>query len=424
MQLMEPVIIEQKNTILKGEINLTGSKVISNRLLLISALSYSDVEFKNLSQSEDTEILNFYLNYFNTCASSKIAMIVDLNDAVSIMHFVIAFATTKEGKWLITGHERLKKHSVSHLVNSLRSLGSEITYTEKDGSPPVKITGNTLNGDKIYIDSQQNSNSISALMLIAPYIPSGLTIILKDSPVSGSYINLTATLMKQAGIDVFIEDRMIKIGTGDYNIDTTNIESDWNNAAFWYEMVALSKDSEIFIHNLQKNSIQAERALADIYSHLGVQTIFYDKGIMLKKISIKNNLFKYDFKNFPDLAPSVIVTCAALGIKAAFTGINIHHPKENERIKILKSELKKIGISIERVNKTHFINTAGTINKDELELDAFNSHKIALSFTPLALIIKKIKIYNPGMIRKSYPNFWKEIRNYGLDVRIPEDICS
>ncbi len=421
---MEPVILKNRKKSLSGSVKLTGSKSISNRLLIMKALSESDVRFENLSNSEDTDLLKFYLSFLDTCANSRIAMIVDTKIAGTVMRFITAFAAIRQGKWLVTGHERMKKRPIAPLVDALRQLGANIEYTEEKGFPPIKLLGHQLQSTDITVDARQSSQFATALMMIAPYLSYGLTINLKGKPVSMSYLHMTARLMQEAGIDVEMDNQSIKIEPGEYRLKPVYIEPDWSSASYWYELVALSDDAQVFIEGLKQDSSQGDRVLADIFNDFGVETQFMQNGIKISKIGKAKNEFKYNFIDNPDIAPTVLVTCAALGIDAVFTGINHLRLKESDRIEGLTTELAKIGAQFKKSGNS-FILTPGKSLKtmDEVTFDTFNDHRMAMSFAPLSLLIDTVKIDNPGVVRKSYPGFWKDLNSFGISVTIPDGIC-
>ena len=421
---MEPVILKCKSKSLRASFRLTGSKSISNRLLIMRALSGSKIKFENLSQSEDTNLLKFYLSFLDTCANSRIAMIVDTRNAGTVMRFITAFASIQEGKWLITGHERMKERPIAPLISALRQLGADIEYTEKDGFPPVKVMGKDLTSGDIVIDARQSSQFVTALMLIAPYLSYGLIINLKGKPVSQTYIHMTARLMQQANIDVEMDSNSIKIAPGEYHLKPLNIEPDWSSASYWYELVALSENSEVFIEGLKQDSCQGDRAIADIYENFGVKTVFDKEGIKIYKSGKVSKNFSYNFNDVPDIVPSVMVTCAALNIEASFSGINHLRLKESDRIEGLKKELAKIGASLEKKGSHYILKPKFNPNiVTDVDFDTYNDHRMAMSFAPLAMMIETVRINNPGVVRKSYPGFWKDINTFGFSVELPEGVC-
>ncbi len=421
---MEPVILKNHKKSLNGYFKLTGSKSISNRLLIMKALSGSDVRFENLSKSEDTALLKFYLSFLDTCANSRIAMIVDAKNAGTVMRFITAFAAIRQGKWLITGHERMKKRPIAPLVEALHELGANIEYTEEKGFPPIKLLGHQLQSTDITIDTRQSSQFVSALMMIAPYLSYGLTINYKEKPVSEAYIQMTARLMQQADIDVEMDSESVKVAPGEYHLKPAYIEPDWSSASYWYELVALSDDASIFLEGLKEDSCQGDRALADIFREFGVQTEFQSNGIRILKKGNVSSEFKYNFSNNPDIAPTVMVTCAALGIKGVFSGINHLRLKESDRIEGLTAELAKIDTRLTKSGQSYVLTPGRSIGSiSEIEFDTYNDHRMAMSFAPLSLLIDTVRISNPGVVRKSYPGYWKDLNTLGISVSIPERAC-
>jgi 3-phosphoshikimate 1-carboxyvinyltransferase len=306
----------------------------------------------------------------------------------------------------------------------LRQLGANIVFTEKEGFPPVKVIGTRLNSKDVDIDARQSSQFVSALMLIAPYLSYGLMLNLKGKPVSRSYINMTTRLMQNANIDVETDTTSIKISPGDYHLKPMEIEPDWSSASYWYEMVALSDDADIFIEGLKDDSCQGDRIVADIFENFGVKTRFEKEGIRIYKEGEVNNSFKFNFNDNPDIVPSVMVTCAALNIEASFSGINHLRLKESDRIEGLKNELAKIGAKLEKKGSEYLLTTSNSLNNiKEADFDTYNDHRMAMSFAPLALKINTVKICNPGVVRKSYPGFWKDINTFGIMTDLPEGAC-
>ncbi len=421
---MEPVKLIRNNSDIEGYIKITGSKAISIRLLIMKALAGSKIRFENLSDSDDVKLLKFYLSFFDTCANSRIAMIVDAGGANAVMRFVTAYASIREGKWLITGNDNLKEHSIAPLVDALREMDADIFYTEKEGFPPVKIYGKPLRSTQVTIDAGHSSHFVSALMLIAPLLPKGLLINFKGKPVSRSYIKMTEYLMKQAGINIELNDKFIKIEPGKYKLSPVSIEPDWGNASYWYELAAFSDNADIFIEGLQKNSIQGGVLLADIFESFGVKTEFEENGVRIKKSGNSVEEFVYDFSDIPDLAIPVMVTCAATHTKGTFKGLNKSRLKENVRIEVLEKELAKIGAEVKYSKGTVTVIPVSEFYFDVLEIDAYNDHKLAMSFAPLALKVNELKIYNPGTVKKSYPGFWQNIDNFGVEVNVPDGLCS
>lgn len=404
---MNKIILKPSKKVISGSVNLSGSKSISNRALLMKNLSGSKIKFDNLSTSDDTKRIKFYLEFIDTCLSSNIPMIIDTQNAGTVMRFLTAYLAIREGKWLMTGIERMKKRPMGELVNALNTLGCNITFTEKTDFPPILIKGGKMFGGRIEINPDKSSQFISALMMIGPYLEDGLEIVLEKKPVSTPYIKMTAQLMKIFGIEVNISAKKITIPAGDYEITELNIEPDWSSVSYWYEIAALTKDSNIFIPGLSINSLQGDSIVAEIYNNLGVETIYKEDGILIKSKVDFNSEFEFNFKDYPDLVPAVMATCAAKGIELKIKGINHLKYKESDRIISMDEELAKVGCSITRQGQVYLLKP-GKLG-DMAEFNTHDDHRIAMSLAPLAIVIDEVTINNPDVTIKSYPDFWNDM---------------
>ncbi len=378
------------------------------------ALAGSKIHFQQLSEADDTLKIKRILKLSSSCSSLNIPMIADAGNAGTVVRFLTAYFSQLNGKWLLTGGERMKNRPVGGLVEALRKLNADIVYAENEGFPPLLITGKKLQSKKINVDASQSSQFISALMLIAPYLKNGLHIHFGDQAVSFSYIEMTTRLMKKMGIDVQLNSAEVLVKHGKYSLKPIQIEADWSSAAYWYQIVAFGDNIEIFLPQLEKETLQGDKALAEIFVQLGVETVFEKTGIRLvKKSSLKTGILHFDFSSFPDIVPSVMVSCAALGKRAIFSNIEHLRYKESDRIASIDKELHKIGASVTKINTGYCLNP-GNSPCDIPPLNSHNDHRIAMSLSPLALRYGKVEIENPDVVNKSYPAFWKELEKTGI----------
>lgn len=400
---------------IRTEIELPGSKSISNRLLMIRAISDLPIHFKHLSDSEDTILLAMALGQIQGKKSGTI----NIHHAGTDMRFLTAFLSMKEGEWIVTGSDRMKQRPIAELVNALKSLGADIKYLEKEGFPPLKIKGTKLNGGRIEIDGSISSQFISALMLIAPALGEELEIVLKGNVVSLPYIRMTAELLKLFGIYVVFNGKRINVSPSPFSVlnDQLLVESDWSAASYWFNLVALSNGGEVELKYLDKVSLQADSVLPDIYSKLGVRTEFIDRSIYLRAKEKNVNEFEYDFTNCPDIAQTIAVTCFGLGIKANLTGLQTLKIKETDRILALKTEFEKLGANVEATESSLKISPPGEMIRKEIIISTYNDHRMAMSFAPLSFKIEGLKIENPDVVNKSYPAFWDDLQQTGFDIR-------
>ncbi|MEO6346932.1 MAG: 3-phosphoshikimate 1-carboxyvinyltransferase, partial [Aquaticitalea sp.] len=341
----------------KSSITITGSKSESNRLLLIQAL-YPEIEITNLSNSDDTQVMQMALK-------SK-ERIIDVHHAGTAMRFLTAFFATQVGReTILTGSERMKERPIKVLVDALNSLGADISYLEIEGCPPLKIIGKTLKKDKVTLKANVSSQYISALLLIAPKLENGLQLTLEGEITSVPYINMTLELLNQKGIKTSFKNNVIKVNHQSSIINHQSlIESDWSSASYFYSIVALTDvGTEIELSSYKKNSLQGDSVLVDIYKDFGVRTTFGSNSITIKKVE------DCQLNNSPDIAQTIAVTCFGLGIACHLTGLHTLKIKETDRLLALKTELEKLGAEV-------------TISENSLTLEANNIFKSAKNPPP------------------------------------------
>ncbi len=407
---------------ISGNIQLSGSKSISNRVLIIQALSKLHFKINNLSESDDTKHLQKALELI-TENSNRIKTI-DVGHAGTDMRFLTALLSITEGEFILTGSDRLKQRPFKPLVSALLELGADINYLNKNGFPPLKITGKTLQGKKLNIDSHISSQFISAILMIAPYIKNGLKLELVGTSVSVPYINMTIDIMKTFGASVEWNENLITIKPAPYNYpeNNFNIESDWSSASYYYSIVALSPiGTRIQISTLQKNSLQPDSACSIIYNGFGVETIFNNNTIELhKKENHQTEILKIDFITCPDIAQTIACTCLALNRGFDFTGLQTLVVKETNRIEALKNEFQKFNKTLHTTESSisFHVNEKNESLETPIEIDTYNDHRMAMAFAPLCLIYNNLQINNADVVSKSYPAFWEDLKRLEISISL------
>lgn len=393
---------------LRASVQLPASKSISNRALILNALSYSPYDIQNLSDCDDTEVMVRALN-----SDSRD---FDIKAAGTAMRFLTAFLSKIVGEWTITGTERMKNRPIKLLVDALNSLGARIEYMEKEGYPPLRIFGSALQGGEISLAGGVSSQYISALLMIAPLMEKGLTLHLEGNIISRPYINLTLQLMEQFGVKATWNGQTIKILPQEYKPIRFTVESDWGAASYWYAIMALSKNAEIELLGLFKNSLQGDAAGAKLFAQLGVGTAFTDRGVVLKYNGNAVKKLIYNFVNEPDLAQTFVVTCVLLNIPFRFTGLQSLKIKETDRIEALKTELRKLGYLLTDSNDS-ILEWNGERCEPEADpiIATYEDHRMAMAFAPAALVLPKgLKVADPEVVTKSYPAYWEDLRKAGF----------
>jgi len=404
-------LISKHNKKIKGEIVLPSSKSISNRLLMIRTLAKKSFEIYNLSYSDDTKNLVKILKSESN--------VFDVGNAGTTMRFLTSYLANKPGEWILTGSDRMKNRPIGILVNALNELGVKIEYLEKEGFPPIKIHGTNLKGGSVEISGSISSQFISSLLLIAPTLPNGLNIKLKSKIVSKPYIDMTLNLMRNFGIKSKWEGDHIIIKKQNYKSKDFTVEADWSSASYWYEMAAIADYAEIKLYGLKKNSIQGDAIISELFEKLGVKTSFISGGVHLKKVgkpTIKQ--FENNFSGNPDITQTMAVTLSELNIPFSLTGLETLLLKETNRIQALKNELIKTGCNLLITNDTisKYNNNANTDYHKNWSFNTCGDHRMALSFTPLAMV-KDIIIDDATVVKKSYPGFWEDIQKIGFEIQ-------
>ncbi len=413
---MSSLKLNRISTKVSGNVTGRGSKSICNRILVIRELSGNSYTIDNLSLSDDTQYLLKYLQEINKYSKTDLPLEIDANNAGTVARFLTAFLAYKEGSWVITGNKRMKLRPIKGLVDGLRQLGAEISYERTEGFLPLLINGGNIKGGDIEVDASKSSQFISAIMMIGPLLKEGLKIAFEGHPVSFPYIDMTKKLMQMFGAKVELNQHGINILPIPYIFQPCKVEADWSSSSYWYEAIALAYEGEIRIPGLTRNSLQGDSILVDIYKQLGVETIFEDGGIKLIKTGKIVEKFSFNFKDYPDIVPAVMATCAALHINAIFQNIDHLALKESNRIVALGQELKKIGASLVK-NKNSYILTTNIKEPDSsLVFSTYGDHRIAMCLTLLVLKYKNIEICDPNVVNKSYPEFWDDFKKLKFAV--------
>lgn len=398
---------ESKSINLK--LDLAASKSESNRALIINALSGSEIPLKNLANARDTETMTRLLGDLSSDTW-------DVLDAGTTMRFTTAFAAVKGLNKLMTGSKRMQERPIGILVDALRELGAEIAYTNNEGYPPHQIKGfSKQKTNHLKIRGDVSSQYISALLMVAPSLPEGLTLELTGKIGSKPYIQMTINLMKHFGVTAEWKDELIKIAPQEYTHQEYTIEGDWSGASYWYSIVALAEKATVELVGLRKNSNQGDSVLAELMLNLGVKTEFKANSVVLTKTDQVRD-FEWDFTHCPDIAQTISVIVAQKGVSARFTGLESLRIKETDRIEAIKIELARFGVEVEVFGDEAIeINRPKMDNKDNVEIDTYDDHRMAMSYAPLGLI-NDIVIDNPDVVSKSYPDYWRDLKSAGFSV--------
>lgn len=401
---------------LHADVALPASKSISNRALIIHALSGGGEMPRNLSDCDDTEVM--------VRALRDMPAVIDIKAAGTAMRFMTAYLATLPTPHTITGTERMTHRPIGILVDALRYIGAEIDYLGEEGFPPLRVRGGHLRGGRLEIAGNVSSQYISALLMIGPCLRGGLELKLDGGIISRPYIDLTITMMNEMGAEAEWEDiDTILVKPKPYGQSAYTIENDWSAASYWYEMMALSgrKDDSITLHGLADGSKQGDSIARYIFSLLGVKTCFENNTVRLRNSGRSVKRLEYDFLSAPDLAQTFVACCAAKGVHFHFTGLQTLKIKETDRIEALKTEMRRLGYIVKDRGGSELLYEGERCQPEgaaigDIAVHTYEDHRMALAFAPLACSMGTVRIDNPNVVTKSYPHYWDEMRKAGFVI--------
>jgi 3-phosphoshikimate 1-carboxyvinyltransferase len=408
-----------------GEINrntriqLPSSKSISNRILLLKHLTGYPRRVSNLSDSDDTQVLETCLQQVATLKEDAGSLHeIDAGHAGTAYRFLTALLAFTTGKWHLNGSGRMQERPIGHLVEALRRLGANISYSGKEGFPPLILRESIMNEAEPEIDISVSSQFASALLMVLATQGQALTLRLSGSPVSMPYLDMSIAVMNSLGMRVERRGMIVHILSGNACLDHYTIEPDWSSAAFFYELCALIPGSSFLLEDLHDDSIQGDAALAELFKAFEISSESRPDGILIRNEGLtKITSFSADLTNTPDLLPALACTCAASGINGDFSGIAHLRHKESDRIDALSRELAKFGIETQ-AGPDNLRITGRAKGKGQI-LDTHQDHRLAMALAPLALTCGEISLLNPSVVSKSFPRYWKELASIsGLDIQI------
>lgn len=407
MNRPENILLKNTSQLKTSFIHVPGSKSESNRVLILMALSGKNTSITNLSTARDTRTLRSLLNNNDE--------VQNVHDAGTTMRFLTAYyAITKQQK-VLTGTLRMQERPIRILIDALRQIGCEITYLNNTGFPPIRISGfKQQKSAFVSIPGNVSSQYISALIMVAPALPNGLSIELTGKTGSKPYIEMTLNLISQFGVTYDWKNQVITIPGQPIECKDITIEPDWSGASYWFAFVALANNAEIFLPGLKNQSLQGDKVICEIMAELGVKTIFDDAGIQLSKIKAKSEV-SIDFTDCPDLAQTIAVVCAAKKIKAKFTGIRSLRIKETDRIAALQNELSKINCTFVQTGDDEYKLVPGDTLPKQVVINTCDDHRMVMAFAPLCTLMD-VEMNHMEVVEKSYPSFWSDVANSGVEL--------
>ncbi len=394
-----------------GEIDLPASKSISNRVLIVNALSGGLCDIKNIARCDDTHAM--------TEALASGERLIDIGAAGTAMRFLTAYFSLQVGRTVtLDGTPRMRQRPIKTLADTLNSCGADIRYVVNDGYPPLEIHGCNYHCSQVSIDAAMSSQFISAILMIAPVI--GCTeIMLKGKITSRPYIDMTLGIMADFGVESrFVGNKITLDGNGYTPPRGFLIENDWSAASYWYELQSLLPVSRISLKGLFRDSLQGDARVCDIFKLLGVESHGCGSYVDLRASRLHGgNLLDIDMSDTPDLAQTVVVTACLQGLHFNISGLQTLKIKETDRMEALRSQLLKLGYVIKASDGSLSWN-GETVQAEACPIiETFDDHRMAMAFAPAAVKFPGIIISDAQVVSKSYPDYWEHLGKCGFVIK-------
>lgn len=413
--MLKYYVTKEDNT-LNSEVSLTSSRRFNNRTLTFRALYNKGNDLKNDPENSLPENIDFLDKDLKEGVKS-----FSKGKSSVALHFIKHFFKKYEGEWIIAGSEKLNNQAVNDLVDFLAKGGTNIKYVELTAVSVVKIIGRNLKGPISRVDGIISSKFISATLLISPTLSDSAAESLRNAFVGSPYIRQNIKLFRHIGVNTDWDENEILIEHVFKDGSIVCVEADWGNASYLYEMFILSDSTKLLVNGLNIDTFQSDGIIKELFEEFGVKTEAIENGIELTKVKRKVKKYYHDFANNPDLIPCFTVTCALLGIPFRIKGVNLRG-RAPERANMLRECLGQLGATIE--TKTE--DEAETVMFDgkltmpskgsQVNIPAHLDHRLAMAFSPAALLGYRVAIESPTQVNKTYTAYWEDLKKLGFSI--------
>ncbi|CAI3959007.1 3-phosphoshikimate 1-carboxyvinyltransferase [Alteromonas macleodii] len=409
-----------------GEVNVPGSKSLSNRALLLAALAEGETELTNLLDSEDIEhmlnaLTKLGINY--RLSEDKTQCVVQgnggafnvaeplelfLGNAGTAMRPLCAALAASNVDTVLTGEPRMEERPIGDLVDALREADAEVTYLKNEGFPPLQIKGKTLNGGEMSVDGSVSSQFLTALLMAAPLFSGDVTIRIKGELVSKPYIDITLDTMAKFGVTVENDNYQTFTVSGDAKYIAPGkfmVEGDASSASYFLAAGAI-KGGTVRVTGIGQNSIQGDIRFADVLEAMGATVVWHDEYIEVTGAPLKG--VNMDMNHIPDAAMTIATTALFAEGPTTMTNIYNWRVKETDRLAAMATELQKLGAKVEEGHD--YIKVWPTDSLKHAEIDTYNDHRIAMCFSLVALSDTPVTINDPGCTRKTFPDYFTRFK--------------
>lgn len=422
---MESLTLQPINKI-QGEVNLPGSKSVSNRALLLAALAKGTTRLTNLLDSDDIRhMLNALtkLGVKYTLSADKTECVVEglgrpfsvsepvelfLGNAGTAMRPLAAALCVGQGGYVLTGEPRMKERPIGHLVTALQEAGADIEYLENTNYPPLKIVGTGLKAGTVSIDGSISSQFLTAFLMSAPLAEGEVRIKIEGDLVSKPYIDITLHIMKQFGVEVINNDyQEFVIPAGQHYVAPGDflVEGDASSASYFLAAAAI-KGGEVKVTGIGKNSIQGDIQFADALEKMGAEIEWGDDYVISRVGKLKG--IDMDYNHIPDAAMTIATTALFAEGTTAIRNVYNWRVKETDRLSAMATELRKVGAEVEEGED--YIIVKPVPHLKHAAIDTYDDHRMAMCFSLVALSDTPVTINDPKCTSKTFPDYFDKLK--------------
>ncbi|WGE53691.1 3-phosphoshikimate 1-carboxyvinyltransferase [Actinobacillus equuli] len=412
----------------EGEINLPGSKSLSNRALLLAALAKGTTKVTNLLDSDDIRHMlnalralgvNYSLSEDKTiCTVEGIGgafnwqngLSLFLGNAGTAMRPLTAALCLKgaaEAEVILTGEPRMKERPIKHLVDALRQAGASVQYLENEGYPPLAIRNSGLKGGKVQIDGSISSQFLTALLMAAPLAEGDMKIEIIGELVSKPYIDITLAMMKDFGVNVENQNYQTFVVKGNQSYISPEkylVEGDASSASYFLAAGAIK--GKVKVTGIGKNSIQGDRLFANVLEAMGAKITWGDDFIQAEQGELKG--VDMDMNHIPDAAMTIATTALFAEGETIIRNIYNWRVKETDRLAAMATELRKVGATVEEGEDFIRIQPLPLTQFQHADIATYNDHRMAMCFSLIALSDTPVTILDPKCTAKTFPTYFNE----------------
>lgn len=423
---MEQLVLQPISHV-NGEVTIPGSKSLSNRALLIAALSTGTTKLTNLLDSDDVRYMlgalaKLGVEYTLSDDKTQCTVVglgqgfkcdtpVDLflGNAGTAMRPLCAALALSQGEFTLTGEPRMYERPIAHLVDALKQAGLQLTYLQSDGFPPLKINGGKPSSGKIEVDGSVSSQFLTALLVAGPLFDQDLEIVVLGDLVSKPYIDITLTIMKTFGVDVENHDYqrfVVPQGQQYHSPGQYMIEGDASSASYFLAAAAINGGT-VRVNGVGASSTQGDIKFADVLEKMGAHVTWGETYIEVTRGEL--NGVDLDLNHIPDAAMTIATTALFASGPTAIRNVYNWRVKETDRLAAMATELRKVGAQVEEGED--YIYIIPPIQLVSAQIDTYNDHRMAMCFSLAALGDVSITINDPRCTDKTFPSYFNDFHS-------------